>query len=499
MAAACALSGANAQTFNPTSSALGFNVFTTGNMTVVGGDTHGPVAIGGDLLLQGNAPLAMNTSGSYPTGALNNAGNYGLVINGRVFYNSGGAPTYVNQGLIRLGNTAGTALFDQDNNGANTDLQLTSGALNSNPRVQKQNGWQNKNTATSGHGINFSTATIHIAQASAIINSYATTNCQNKINLIIPPSCTNCNPTISPVANKVNLVNITTAAQLATLLNSGSLTISPAPTATSPLIFNVTISGSIAWAVPNMAGVGGSHGQYILWNFPNATGINFANNNSVYGTILAPQAAVVKDGGNNFEGQVLSASLSLNTGEIHYQPFAAQLPQCSTALALEIVSLVASRVGSEVRLSCSVESTNNAILNLERSNDGVLWTTIAEGLTENSVVDRTAPSTKVSYRLKALFADGRAAYSPITTVEALGRVSTPTVVPNPFTETIVAFNVWDHSSASLLDVSGRVLATLVPKGGAVRFDGLDELPAGVYFIRLTTAAGASTVHKIVKQ
>lgn len=449
------------------------------------------------MVLAGNAPLVMNTSGTYPTNTLNSPNNYGLVINGVVNYNNGGSPTYVNNGLIRIANTSGTTLHDKDNNNANTDLQLTSGTFNAVPRVQKQNGWQDKTTATLAHGIDFGTAASQITQASAIINGYAAANCQGKINYIPAPSCNSCNPTLAIVPNKVNFVQITTASQLSALLSVGSLNVSPAPTATSPLIFNVTVVGAINWSVPNLAGISGQNGPYILWNFPNATSINFANNNSVYGTILAPQAAITKDGGNNFEGQVLSTSLSVNTGEIHYQPFAAQLPVCGTALALEELALTAARQANAVRVTWRGMTTEGYSLTLERSMDGKGWTGIAQTLTGGTYRDATAPSSALQYRLRAVAASGDALFSNVANV-ASAKMETATVAPNPFTNSITTTGIEDARNVVLLDATGRIVAKAVSTAGAARFDALNDLPAGLYFLRIEGASGAASIQKVVK-
>ncbi len=493
---------ATAQSFSPTGAALGFNVFTTGNFTVVGGDTHGPVAVGGNMVLAGSAPLVMNTTGTYPTNTPNSAANYGLVINGVVSYVSGNNPTYVNHGLVRIANTTGTTLYDKDNNNSNTDLQLTSGAFNSIPRVQKQNGLQDKTTTTLAHGINFGTATTQIAQASSTINGYVATNCQSKLNYIPMPSCNSCNPALALVANKVNFVNITTQSQLAALLSVGSLNVSPAPTATSPLIFNVTLGGTISWPVPNMGGVGGQDGPYILWNFPNATAINFSGgqyNNSVYGTILAPQAAITKDGGNNFEGQVLSSSLSLNTGEIHYQPFAALLPVCGTALALEDLSLAAAREGSAVRLTWRALTPDSYALTLERSTDGHFWTRIAGNLAGASYQDAGAPAGPLQYRLRAGAAGGDVRFSNIVRVAGGMGATTVTASPNPFTDALTIAGVDDARKAVLLDATGRTVAQSVFADGVVRLEGLFALLAGLYLLRVEDAQGGITMQKMVKQ
>ena len=172
-----------AQSNNPTFYAREFNVFTQTGLTFVAGDTHGPVATGGNLTLAGATSIALNYTGSYP----GNGTYYGLVVGGRIYYNNGNVST-INQGSLRLGSTTGTTLFDHDGNNAACNLQATSGSYGSQTRVEVQY-QQSASSATQSSGINFATAFNELTYNSSLINSYPSTGtCQSSFNYITIPS-----------------------------------------------------------------------------------------------------------------------------------------------------------------------------------------------------------------------------------------------------------------------------------------------------------------------
>jgi len=501
-------------TFNPFAPTLGFDVFTSGNFTVKASDTHGPLAVGGNLVLDGSAPLVMNTSGTYPTGTLNHANNYGLVVNGRIIYSGGNNPTYVNKGLVRVGNMTGSTAYDRDNNNAATDLQITGGQFNATPRVQKQNGHQAANTVTGAHGINFTTAFTTLVANSNIINNYSTTSaCAGSMNFISLPTCMTqgnnpCNNWQVPlVANKINYINITTAADWAKLGSLGTMNLNNngvQPSATSPLIINVQLSGSLAWNMPNMGSVSAQHGPYILWNFSNATEISFSNNNSVYGSVLAPLAAINKNGGNNLEGQVASASFILQTGEVHYQPFAVNLPQCASpsaiVLSLENITLAGERAEGGVALSWTGTGADEARMRVERSEDGRTWGPLSIAVQGGRSFDADAPASAVQYRLTEVQPDGSIQYSNTVRVAAARVAAALQVGPNPFQHTLsVVVPQGGAGTLRLTDAAGRTVAQeAAVEGATATFQNLGSLPAGMYLLVHTTSAGVQSVTKLVR-
>ncbi len=522
----CALvagfNAANAQTSstNPLYYASGFNVFTKSSVTFTAGDTHGPVATGGDLTLNGATIIGMNSTGTYPNG-LNDANNYGLVIGGRINYNSGNV-SYVNNGYLRLGNTAGTTLYAVDNNNAGTNLQATSGAFNAQTRVQLQR-QQPVASVTTASGLNFTNAFNELNNNSSLINTYSTGNACSNFNYIAVP--TTQNPHITLVDNKINYMNLTQA-QLSNISNLGSFIFDNHPSASRILIINVTGGGTYNWSTPNVGGVDESDGAYILINFSQVTSLTLGGGNSVYGSVLAPNADVYKTGANNNNGQIVSKSLTIAYGEIHYFPFAGSISTCTnvvystppyrinsftnTPLPLTAVTLKTTAVNGGQMLSWTAMADNlSASYTAERSNDGKTFTAIrtinaynTNGVQDYQLTDESAYST-VYYRVRILAKDGTTGYSNTVTVRSTATEGTATVSPMPFHNVL---NVKLSNAAAdarynvvMADITGRIVLQTFIEGAASTISGIADLAPGVYMLRITDSNGMPIVaQKVVK-
>lgn len=322
--------------FAPTSAASNFNVFVRNAVTASAGDTHGPVAMGGNLLLSGNTVFVMNSRGSYPSGTMNGANNYGMVIGGAVQFTSGNQST-VNQGYLRIGNTAGAQIWYTDNNNASTNLKLTAAGagFNGNPSLMLQR-TQPGGTATQAHGIDFAAAFTAFSAYSAKISSWSTA-AEAVVNRITIAAGSN--PHIVLADNKINYINLT-AAQLNALNNQGSIIFDNTPAANRTLVFNVTMTGDFSWTPANFGGLSEPNGAHILWNFTGNGKLTIDGSNAVYGTVFAPSNDIVKNNGNNLNGQVIGLSLKVGPGEIHYYPFASGLgySTCNNQFQLFVTS-----------------------------------------------------------------------------------------------------------------------------------------------------------------
>jgi hypothetical protein len=104
------------------------------------------------------------------------------------------------------------------------------------------------------------------------------------------------------------------------------------PAQDTPLLINVTGTGSFDWASPNMAGVSGTQAPYILWNLPGFTTLVRTGGDSLEGTLYAPNADFTDNGATNIEGDIIVKTLRQDVGlsnpttsEYHYFPFNAEL------------------------------------------------------------------------------------------------------------------------------------------------------------------------------
>ncbi|MFZ4477783.1 MAG: choice-of-anchor A family protein, partial [Saprospiraceae bacterium] len=140
----------------------------------------------------------------------------------------------------------------------------------------------------------------------------------------VTPTFSGGNPTISLSAG-LNVWNIT-----GTSLNGWSgITFNTLPSATKTLVINVNAAGTFNWDVPNMAGIGRTEAQYIIWNFYNCTNLNIPSGAMVEGSILAPNAHILKTSSSNVEGQIVGVSFTQCAGEVHIAEFAGNASGCS--------------------------------------------------------------------------------------------------------------------------------------------------------------------------
>ena len=497
---ASALSSHAQSTFNPTIPAAGFNVFTRSAVQFTAGETHGPVATGGDVILAGSTIVSMNYYGYYPNGN-GDAANYGLVIGGRVWYNSGNQ-TQLNRGQLRIGTTTGTTLYNVNSNATQTQVQLSPGALNASPNIQS-NSTMPINGPTSANGLSFPAAFNSFQKYSATINAYPTTQTQNSnVNFLsMPPTTGGGSQTITIAAGKVNYLSVN-ATQFSALTSSGiTYNFSRKLDSSTVVVFNVTASGTYNWSPAAFGGISDNSmgdGQYILYNFPSASRIDITGGRSTIGSILAPTAAIYKTGGNNAAGTIIADTFSMQYGEVHYAPFGGMLPGTSTALPITNLAINGNVSGDIVRLNWEASGNDAATnLGLERSNDGAAFTRIATlpAAQSGTWIDRPAVAhEKLYYRLRATDPSGTTRVSPIWTSTVNKSATVAAVTPNPFYDRL-------HIGASDSDLSWILVTAAgqtVRAGGSAEINGLGTLPAGTYYLR-TTSGNRVTTTPLSKQ
>ena len=524
---------ASAQTtISPIAPALGFNVFLSNRLILTTGDTHGAIACGGDVVINGNTTIAQNSALTY-TGAPT-ANTYGLVVNGKVQYKSANSPAYVNQGQMLIGNLTGTTLYDHDPNNASTNLQVTSGTYNSNTRIQEQQ-YQAASTVSAANGINFTTAFATLTTNAAMINNYATaSSCSASINYIttLNTAANSSNPTVTLVANKINYINLSYD-NLTNLNNLGSINFSPTPDATHMVIFNVqpntsTSSRIYSWTPPTLGGVSSSTaGSYTLWNFYGTDSLNINGGSSVFGSILAPITNISKTGGNDNYGQVIAKSLDMGFGEIVEGNYAGQIPNCTsgstttigyvpppTSLPVADIRLSGAAANDEAQLTWMVlNETHVKDYVVESSSDGSHFTPAnllaAAGDAPMNKYSTPAAFSEAGnvtyYRIKAEDINGSTAYSNTVDVKRTG-ITSAVITPNPFTGIIhVSVLAPDATPVTiqLVNMTGSVSATATYETASGSINTAlpvpAALPAGVYIIRISNASGSlSQTQRMVK-
>ena len=284
--------------------ALDFNAFVRNGISLTSGDSEGPLAMGGDLTLNGLFTAAAHTSGTLFFNGENQASS--LIVNGSVNYDSSEEGIHLNNGFVKIGDLSGSVVHDTDENGVVNNTRVTQGTYNDQPRIHVQ---RNQDATTVGvdNIIDFEAAFVALDSTSVFYSELpnnVTIQEVNKIDLL---------------ENSFNVLHITGEE----LNNLSNFTFNDQPTATSPLIINVDAEGDFIWDVQNQAGIGDQQGAHIVFNFFNNAGsITLAESGAtVIGTILAPNAAVTKLTSGNINGQVIADSYTHVSGEIHQHVF----------------------------------------------------------------------------------------------------------------------------------------------------------------------------------
>ncbi|MFD2721745.1 FG-GAP-like repeat-containing protein [Hymenobacter monticola] len=299
-----------------------------------------------------------------------------------------------------------------------------------------------------------------------------------------------------------------------------------------PLITDYDGDGKLDMLVGNYAG----NVQFYTQTTANAYTFSFVRNLSTDGT----SGSVINMGnaGTNpsnmggyaapavtdYDGDgLLDLFIGNGTGTVYRyeQAQSAAVPTLTTPLPVVLTSFAgqAASTGNQLKWSTAQE-VKSASFVVEASADGSSFAAIGElaaagnsGTVRNyEYLDASATALSASrryYRLRQVDLDGTVAYSPVVT---LTRTSAATATapksldayPNPFAGTLtVALPGAAEPQAAALTLStltGRpVYATTLTLGAAPQALGaLPELAAGVYVLRLTTAAGTLT-QKVTRQ
>ncbi len=331
---------------SPTDPAKNFNIFTLGNTTLKTNETQGPIAIGGDLTIEGSYQVATKNAGNF---VVNNV-KIGLLVNGKVNYQSGSSLQVNSNGYVKIGNSTSSTVWYADPNNATPPIRITPNSnYNSSPIIMLQ-----ANAPTLGVSVNnnpvFQSNLLDFASAFQNMKASSLSISQNTPNVqLTTPNGQSIPNTNLPNQVKINLQNglnywnITAADLNAVQVLDFT---SNKPTATKVLIINVDAAGTFDWKVWNQTGISFENCPYIMYNFYNTTKLNITNGSGIKGTVFAPFADIAKGSGNqsNIEGQVIANSFSHSGGAVHYAIFSpaaagvAPTANCSVANAIQCLA-----------------------------------------------------------------------------------------------------------------------------------------------------------------
>lgn len=162
-------------------------------------------------------------------------------------------------------------------------------------------------------------------------------------------------------------------------LNSISVfTYNNKPDANHVLVINVDANDVFNWKVWNQAGIGINECPYILYNFYTTETLKIEGDNTIEGTVFAPNCSIYKKNNSaNIEGQIIGVSYEQDAGENHYANFDADVEgkQCAKPIVAAITGNNFVCQGLNTNLSNNTTGgvwTSNANINGAVSKTGVV-------------------------------------------------------------------------------------------------------------------------------
>lgn len=316
---------------SPTSPANGFNIFALNNLALTTNETEGPVACGGDLTIKGNYQICLHNAGNFLVDGV----KIGLLVGGKVNYQSGNALQIMQNAYVKIGNSTGSTVWYYDQNNAASPIRITPTAnYNSTPRISLQ-------TNATQLGVNAGTNPVFQGNLLDFASAFSTMRATSTSIAMCSPNAQLTNPNGQSIPNtnlpnqvKINLQNGINYLNITgnDLNNVQVFTFNQQPSASKVLVINVNAPGTFNWNVWNQSGIGFAHCPYILYNFFNTTQLNIVGSNVIEGTVFAPYADVDKTANQaNLEGQVIAKSFAHSGGEVHYAVFTPSLTGCAPA------------------------------------------------------------------------------------------------------------------------------------------------------------------------
>ncbi|MEZ4951566.1 MAG: choice-of-anchor A family protein, partial [Saprospiraceae bacterium] len=286
----------------------GFNVLAKGSMTLQNGEIEGPIAMWNDLNMDGTFNVAISNPGTFVVSG--DTRPTGMVIEGRVNYISGNGINLLSNSLVKIKDLTGSVIHDLDN-GNPTNTRITPNGFNDIPKIQVS---LHQPAANVGplDVFNFSGTFNTLQTESNTLNSYT-----NNVNTQVQGAG---RIKLFLTNNRVNVWNVD-AATLGSLIE---ISFNSPPDLSKPLLINVTTGANFTWTIPNLPGISDLQGPFILWNFANTSGtITLQGGSTLIGSILAPQANLIKGNTGNLNGQIAVNNYTHVSGEVHYYPLEA--------------------------------------------------------------------------------------------------------------------------------------------------------------------------------
>jgi hypothetical protein len=179
---------------------------------------------------------------------------------------------------------------------------------------------------------------------------------------------------------------------------------------------------------------------------------------------------------------------------IDHPEYVALVWQCSGVLPVTIIDFTAGKYNESVLLKWyATYETNFRSFEIQRSTDGIVFTTIGEvagrNLANYSFTDNKLPLAKtIYYRLKMTDIDGKSDYSKTVAIHLDENISDVLVYPNPASGKLtlkLQQGLTQNSSLQTTDLTGRIiLQQPVTTGQKIIELNIAPLSPGRYFLKI---------------
>lgn len=183
----------------------------------------------------------------------------------------------------------------------------------------------------------------------------------------------------------------------------------------------------------------------------------------------------------------------------------------ATLLPIEWNYFTAKLEKNQPALTWSAQFEANMKFDVERSNDNVNFTAIAQVVSNNTkqytyTDSKLAANTVAYYRIKATSVTGAVKYTEIKTLKTAGTTATATVYPNPVRNVATVQFQSEKSELQTVRVSNAAGQQMIARqvntvkgANTIQLTEAAGWNAGVYFLEVVTSNGVSSAQRFVKQ
>lgn len=240
-----------------------------------------------------------------------------------------------------------------------------------------------------------------------------------------------------------------------------------------------------------------------------AGGVQPITANTVIPNFDAHKMMIYGQNGQGSNGHELGFTYAIIDKAGNSSPFVSYTIKTTVPLPIRLISFDAYKKGSAVELAWSTASEQkNAGFNIERSINSIDWTKIgfinskaAGGKSDVNLnyhfTDENPANNRNLYRLAQIDKDGMTNYSPVRIISF--QISAAiSIYPSPATDVIYIEGLKENDNIKVYDITGRTVIDHLAEKASITLS-LDKLNKGIYYVRISNAAGTISSYKVIKQ